>query len=276
MPSYPARMIYTADESINILQVTDLHLSDIAIEQTQKDLHCCRQLFEAVLTQALAENERCDLILITGDLVSKVNPQVYDHIFAVLTATQIPFACIAGNHDVTEEFDSSVPFDERRLIAHTPDARLLSRHVIMTEHWHLLLLDSSVPGAIAGEIKPADVDWLCDQLDQCDKPALIALHHHVLPMNSAWIDNHIAAGTAYFWQRMADYPQLQVIISGHTHQEKVYEHNGVTVYSTPSTCYQFKPFSFDFAYDKESRPGYRWLQLANNGQVASWVKRLDT
>ena len=233
MPSYPARMIHTADRPTNILQITDLHLSDIALEQTQKNPHCCCHLFEAVLTQALAENERCDLILVTGDLVSKVNPQVYDHIFEVLTATRIPFACIAGNHDVTEEFDSSVPFDERRMVAHTPDSRLLSRHVIMTEHWQLLLLDSSVPGAIAGEVKSSDVDWLCDQLSECDKPALIALHHHVLPMNSAWIDNHIAANTDYFWQRMVDYPQLQVIISGHTHQEKAYEHNGITVYSTP-------------------------------------------
>ena len=32
----------------------------------------------------------------------------------------------------------------------------------------------------------------------------------------------------------------------------------------------------DFAYDKNALPGYRWLQLANNGEVASWVERLDT
>ena len=31
-----------------------------------------------------------------------------------------------------------------------------------------------------------------------------------------------------------------------------------------------------FAYDKDAAPGYRWLQLANNGKVASWIERLDT
>ena len=79
-----------------------------------------------------------------------------------------------------------------------------------------------------------------------------------------------------FWQRLATFEHLKVIISGHTHQEQVRHRQGVTVYSTPSTCYQFKPFEDDFAYDKSALPGYRWLQLANNGEVASWVERLDT
>lgn len=276
MLSYPARVISTPDEQVNILQITDLHISDVHLNSNHKDVHCCRQRFEAVLAQALNENKRCDLILVTGDLVSKVNKKVYDHIFDVLSATQIPFACIAGNHDVTDEFDSTIPFDERELIAQVADARLLSRHVIHTAHWQLLLLDSSIPGAIAGEIKSADVDWLCEQLSTCDKPTVIALHHHILAMNSEWIDVHIAKNTEYFWQRMADYPHLRVIISGHTHQEKDYVYDKVRVYSTPSTCYQFKPFSRHFSYDEDAQPGYRWLQLANNGQVASWVKRLDT
>ena len=80
----------------------------------------------------------------------------------------------------------------------------------------------------------------------------------------------------YFWQRLTPYSQLRVIISGHTHQEQVRYRNGVTVYSTPSTCYQFMPLRDDFSYDRQAQSGYRWLQLANNGSLASWVKRLDT
>ena len=273
MQNYPVHFISTPDEQVNVLQITDLHLSEPIHDKTQP---CCHDRFAAVLAQALAEPVRCDLILVTGDLVSKVKTHLYDHVFDVLSATGIPFACIAGNHDVTEEKDATVPFHARELLAKEADERLLSRHVIHSEYWQILLIDSSVPGEIFGALSTMDVDWLDTQLQTCQKPTLIALHHHVIAMQSAWIDVHIARNTDYFWQKMRKHTHLQAIISGHTHQEKVYTRDGVQVYSTPSTCYQFKPLVDDFAYDEDARPGYRWLQLANNGQVASWVKRLDT
>ena len=280
MPNYPVSKISTPDEQINILQITDLHLSTPIDTDTDSNNTCdagdCQRSFETVLQQALNENIRCDLIIVTGDLVSKVKPATYDHIFAVLQATQIPFACIAGNHDVTDEDGKDLPFFQRELIAHPADSRLLSRHVIESDHWQLLLLDSSIMGAVAGEITTADIEWLCKRLAACDKPALIALHHHIIPVDSDWIDIHMAQNADIFWDRMAPFEHLQVIISGHIHQEQVRYRQGVTVYSTPSTCYQFKPYSHDFAYDEEALPGYRWLQLANNGKVASWVERLDT
>ncbi|MEC5210658.1 Icc protein [Psychrobacter sp. PL15] len=283
MLSYPARRIYTPDEHVNVLQITDLHLSahypitssTIAQNDDLTD-SICQENFEASLRQALNEDIRCDLILVTGDLVSQVEPAIYDHIFKILKATNIPFACIAGNHDVTDEIVTEVPFFQRETIAQAADERLLSRHVIDTDYWQLLLLDSAIPGKVAGEVTDTDIDWLCEQLTADDKPALIAIHHHVLPMRSDWIDAHIAENTESFWQRMMPFDHLRVIISGHTHQEQVRYRQGVTVYSTPSTCYQFEPYKNDFTYDHNANPGYRWLQLANNGQVASWVKRLDT
>ena len=282
MLSYPANNISTPDEQLNVLQITDLHLSTptsaLADEDidNSSDIFVCQHSFEKIIEQALNEDIRCDLIVVTGDLVNQVRPAIYDHIFEVLQATNIPFACIAGNHDVTDEIGSDLPFFQRELVAQPTDARLLSRHVIETEHWQLLLLDSSISGKVAGEVTATDIDWLCRQLQGCNKPALIALHHHVIPVESDWIDIHMAKNTEAFWQHMAPFDQLKVIISGHTHQAQVRHRQGVSVYSTPSTCYQFKPYRDDFAYDENARPGYRWLQLANNGEVASWVKRLDT
>ena len=279
MLSYPASAVSTPDGQVNILQITDLHLSShvpAVADQTSSEVAVCQFSFEAIIKQALSEDRRCDLILVTGDLVNKVQAEIYDHIFAVLQATGIPFACIAGNHDVTDEDDSELPFFQRQLIARAADERLLSRHIIETEHWQLLLLDSSITGKVEGELTITDIDWLYQQLQTCAKPALIALHHHLIPVDSDWIDQHMVENANTFWQRMAAFEHLKVIISGHTHQEQVRYRQGVTVYSTPSTCYQFEPFADDFAYDENALPGYRWLQLANNGEVASWVKRLDT
>ncbi len=278
MLSYPVNNISTPDAQLNILQITDLHLSTAlaAITDDSSDDILCQQCFETALQQALRADIRCDLIIVTGDLVSIVKPAIYDYIFELLQATNIPFVCIAGNHDVTDEMDSHLPFFQRELIAQPADARLLSRHVIETDSWQLLLLDSSITGKVAGEITLTDIDWLCEKLGACDKPALIALHHHVIPVDSEWIDTHMVENAEAFWGHMAAFAHLKVIISGHTHQEQIRHRQGVTVYSTPSTCYQFKPYEDGFAYDESARPGYRWLQLANNGTVASWVERLDT
>lgn len=282
MLSYPASAVSTPDGQVNVLQITDLHLSPPVFTdkntggKNDSAVAICQRSFEAIIKQALSEERRCDLILVTGDLVNQVQVEVYDHIFEVLQATGIPFACIAGNHDVTDENNSELPFFQRELVARPADARLLNRHVIETDHWQLLLLDSSMTGKVEGEVTTADIDWLCEQLEACAKPALIALHHHVIPVDSDWIDQHMVENADIFWQRLAAFEHLKVIISGHTHQEQVRHRQGVTVYSTPSTCYQFKPFEDDFAYDKSALPGYRWLQLANNGEVASWVERLDT
>ena len=280
MLSYPVNKISTPDEQVTILQITDLHLStpvsSSADGHNNSKATVCQQCFEAVLQQASSSDIRCDLIIVTGDLVNEVKPAIYDHIFELLQATNIPFACIAGNHDVTDEIGSDLPFFERELVAQPADPRLLSQHVIETDRWQLLLLDSSITGKVAGEITPTDIDWLCERLGACDKPALIALHHHVIPVDSDWIDTHMAENSEAFWKHMLIFDHLKVIISGHTHQDQVRYRQGVTVYSTPSTCYQFKPYENDFSYDKSVPPGYRWLQLANNGKVASWVERLDT
>jgi len=279
MPSYPVSAVSTPDGQVNVLQITDLHLSShvpASADETSSEVAVCQYSFEAIIKQALSKEIRCDLIIVTGDLVNKVEPAIYDHIFTVLKETGIPFACIAGNHDVTDEMDEDLPFYQRTLIARASDPRLLSRHLIESEHWQLLLLDSSITGKVEGEITSTDIDWVREQLAFCAKPALIALHHHVLPVDSEWIDSHMAENAEEFWQHITPFENLSVIINGHTHQEQTRHHQGVTVYSTPSTCYQFKPFEDNFAYDKNMRPGYRWLQLANNGKVASWVERLDT
>lgn len=274
MLNYPVHKISTTDKQVNILQITDLHLS--IFDTDSSSAFDCQQSFEAVLAQALEQDIRCDLILVTGDLVDKVQSATYDYIFAVLSATNIPFACIAGNHDVTDEVGHELPFEQRQLVAHSADSRLLNRHVIETDCWQLLLINSAISGKVAGRITDLDIDWICEQLSSGNKPTLIALHHHLLPMQSKWVDAYIADNADTFWQRTAPFANLHVIINGHTHQEQRQWCNGVTVYTTPSTCYQFKPFEDDFAYDSTAYPGYRWLQLANNRQVASWVERLDT
>lgn len=271
LPKPPTTLV-TADRVLNILQITDLHLhKDPATIIHGNHL---QHNFESVLAQALSEPPRCDLILVTGDLVSEIHPDIYQRIYNQLRKTGVPFACIAGNHDVTDETGKHLPFDQRRLIAQPANAGLVDHYVIETPDWQILLMDTSVPGQVAGKIHPESVQWLRCQLSQCHKPALLVLHHHVLPMRSAWIDAHMVENPQVLWELLADFSQVRALTHGHTHQQQVLNKHGITVYATPATSYQFLPQVDEFAFDNEVQPGYRWLQLLADGQINSWVQRL--
>ena len=272
--SYPPTHIQTPDHTVNVLQLTDLHLyadtnKTIAGRNCQKDFSDC-------LAQALSEDIRCDLILLTGDLVNEINPAIYERIFAQLSATNIAFACIAGNHDVTDERYPERAFEQRQLVAQTPDPRLLTHHCILAEDWQILLIDSSIPGEVSGQLPIHTQKWLTHQLSQNLAPTMVVLHHHLLPVHSQWIDAHMTKNATHIWQLLQSFTQIKVVVSGHVHQAFYAHYQGIDFYTTPSTCYQFKAGAKDFAMDKTVKPGYRWLQLGNNGYIESWVKRLDT
>ena len=69
------------------------------------------------------------------------------------------------------------------------------------------------------------------------------------------------------------YPNVKTIINGHIHQAMDVQMNAVKVMTTPSTCFQFKPQSEHFSLDDTS-PGYRWINLCNNGSINSDIVRL--
>ncbi len=271
--SYPPSILSsrtTQKSCLKILQVTDLHLlNDPKNNFVSRD---CRQSFQCILNQALQEEKNYDLILVTGDLINEMDFSLYDDIFRVLDATNIPFACISGNHDVTDEVGYGLPFHQKKLVAYQPDPRLLNQHVIETEYWQIILLDSS--GKVSGWLKTEDLRWLQQQLTNNHKPAMICLHHHVVPVDSHWLDQHILINADEFWQAIAPFPHAKTILHGHIHQEFYQQHRGVDIFATPATCYQFKPHEYDFTFD-ELPPGYRWLHLYNDGTLDTEVRRLN-
>ncbi|WP_230658365.1 metallophosphoesterase [Psychrobacter sp. I-STPA10] len=272
--SYPPTHIHTTDNIVNVLQLTDLHLYTDPKKTVEG--RNCQADFERCLTQALNEDRRCDLILLTGDLVNEIDNAIYERIFAKLSATNIAFACIAGNHDVTDELYPERPFDKRQLVAQPPDSRLLTHHCIQANDWQILLVDSSIPGQVKGKLPKQTKSWLTKQLSNNHRATILVLHHHLVPVHSKWIDAHMAEGAEEIWQLLHQFDHVKAVLSGHVHQAFHTQYKGIDFYTSPSTCYQFKIGSDEFALDKFAKPGYRWLQLGNNGYLESWVKRLDT
>jgi Icc protein len=92
------------------------------------------------------------------------------------------------------------------------------------------------------------------------------MHHHPLPMGSAWLDGVALRDAAAFLEVIDAHPQVRGVLWGHVHQASDRQRGAVRFLSTPSTCSQFLPDSEFFALDGRP-PGLRWLMLHPDGGI---------
>lgn len=247
-----------------ILQLSDLHLTgEPAIDASYRR-------FVTVLNQALVATP--DLLLITGDLVNNGVRAGYDWLFARLQHIGIPYLCTAGNHDVSVEHNTHLPFAKRYLTPIPPDFRLQPMQVHRLGDWQIIVLDSSCSGAIAGHLSAQTLEALGAQLSQCQQPTLLALHHHPLAVGSAWIDAHRLQNAEAFLQRIASCPHVQAVICGHVHQAHTLSYRHIALYTCPAVARQFLPYAKDFTEDT-APSGWRLIHLTGN-HLNTTVQRL--
>ena len=147
-------------------------------------------------------------------------------------------------------------------------------HVLLGEHWQMVLLDSQVVGVPHGRLSDQQLALLEDKLSQYpQRHTLVLLHHHPILVGSRWLDQHTLKDAHHFWEVVEKHSNVKAVLCGHVHQDMNVLYQGVRVMATPSTCVQFKPNSDDFALDTLS-PGWRELELHSDGQLSTQVKRL--
>jgi Icc protein len=69
------------------------------------------------------------------------------------------------------------------------------------------------------------------------------------------------------------HPQVKGVLCGHIHQTFEMTYQGIRIIGSPSTCVQFAAGEDDFAIDP-APPGYRWLNLQNDGEIHSGIRSL--
>ncbi len=248
---------------LQILQLTDLHL--LATSEGRLLNINTEQTFLRVLDEALLKFPFPDLILFTGDLAQEPCLASYRRLLQILQAIKIPCVCQSGNHD---------DFSLMQKVLNAENVNCNSN--IFFENWQIICLNSQVPEQEGGRISSDQLIKLEKRLAEYpDKFTLLSLHHHSLPIGSAWMDAMGVENGHEFLQTVSKYSKVKGIVSGHIHQEFAEEYNDIQVYGTPSTCFQFKPKSPVFGIET-SAPGYRWLSLGSNGKIETTVYRLKS
>ena len=248
---------------LRVVQLSDCHLF---AEESGKLLGLETQFsLDRVLELIRTEQPRIDLILATGDLSQDASEASYERLQQSLAGFNTPTYWLEGNHD------KPAPM----LAALKADRSQVSPCVAEFGSWTFVLLDSTIPGEVPGELYEDDLAFLDRALAGArTEHVMVCLHHHPVPMGCAWLDTQVVASAGRFFEVIDRHPNVRAVIWGHVHQEFSGERNGVKLYAVPSTCVQFKPGSDDFAVD-DTAPGYRWFDLHADGRIETAVSRVE-
>lgn len=246
---------------MRLIQITDCHLGPQQNESLL-GLNTDQSLIDVL--QLIQRNEsEFNYLLCTGDIASAAHSACYQRfVERVRACFSQPIGWLPGNHD-----SATIMVQQSALLG-------IEYRLIDTGKWLIVLLDSSVPGEVFGQLASAELDFLQQQLDQYpDKHVMVCLHHQPMPVGSAWIDQYVVRNAQALWALVDAHPQIKIVTCGHVHQEFREQWQHATVLATPSTCVQFRPGCDDFTVDTRM-PGYRWFELNDDGSFATGVERV--
>lgn len=191
------------------------------------------RLLERALQRIEASGIRPDGIVFTGDLVDLGESDAYsalrELVEPIAHRLEAPVFWVMGNHDDRGAFRT-------RLLDAAPETTPFDR-VDEIDGLRLITLDTTVPGAHHGELRPAQLDWLREQLAQpAPLGTILAMHHPPVPSVLP-----LAASVELRDQRaLAEVlrgSDVRAIIAGHLHYSTFATFAGIPVSVASSTCY---------------------------------------
>ena len=246
-------------DTLSLLQVTDTHLTGTA-EGCLLGMNTGRSA-QAVINAALVD-QKADCILVTGDIAADGQAEAYGQLQTLL-GDAVPSLWLPGNHDnVTLQKDEYASHMKRRLRA---------------RHWDVVMLETQVEGEVGGVLSATELEALncaVDEAQESNKALLIATHHPLRRLESAWLDEQSVKNASEALEIIRPIADRSALISGHVHQESDAVVSGVRMMTTPSTCVQFAPRSQDFVLDSKD-PGYRRLVLHPSARIETQVLRIS-
>jgi len=164
-----------AGGSVRVVQLTDCHLEEarggqlLGLDTDDSLAH--------VLALLRADPSPPALLLATGDLANHGSPAAYLRLRGRLDRCGMPWFWLPGNHD-------DFPVMEAALGRGAPMVR-----TIRVGAWQIVMLDSTIPGEVGGELGAAELARLDRLLGAASgRHTLVCLHHQPVPIGCTWLD----------------------------------------------------------------------------------------
>ncbi|AFY40484.1 metallophosphoesterase [[Leptolyngbya] sp. PCC 7376] len=251
---------------VRIAQITDTHL----LAHKEDDMRGVQTWYSLKKVLETAKKAEPELILLTGDLAHDGEYEAYQHLKELIEKTAIPAYWLPGNHDNYSLMQSALSSQYLR-------PQKLFHH----KNWCFILLNSCLETAQYGEgtFAQTELDWLAEELEaNSNNPTAIAFHHHPVDTGIDWLEQMSVLNSTDFHQILAQHPQVKVVCFGHIHHQVDVEKHGVQFYGTPATCTQVTPAKkelIDGKIQTWQQPGFRLIELGENGKVTTEVHRIQ-
>ena len=176
-----------------------------------------------------------DFVLHTGDIMSDPEqPHEYAIARWLMDQLKAPVRFLPGNHDRKEGVQTVLLNGTTDISA--PDLR----YEFEVNGVQIICLDSAVSGCAFGQIDDAQLAWLdalCSADD--DRPLIVAVHHHVLPLEAPWLDTIcLQNGDVVHATLLKARSRLRGVFYGHIHENTVTVRDGISYYSVRSCWFQ--------------------------------------
>jgi Icc protein len=208
-----------------------------------------------------------DAVLMSGDLADNAADGEYELVRELLAQLGVPAYVLPGNHDdrdtLRRHFD--VPGAMGTPVQYAAELGPL----------RLVVLDSTRPGEVPGELDAGRLSWLETELARApDRPTVLALHHPPVSTGvAAWDELGLPAADRHALGAVLErHPQVRRIVAGHVHRTMTAELAGRAVLTVPSTYVQTRlSFSSDEIETVAEPPGFAVHALLD-GELASHVQ----
>ncbi|OCL22756.1 hypothetical protein A9G07_06695 [Gilliamella sp. wkB72] len=247
----------------NILHITDTHLfadEDGALLGIKSNAS-----FLSVINEIKRGNRKYDLIVATGDFVQDGSKKSYARFAEQIKQFNTPCVWLAGNHDnfsYMQEVFSNYQLAENKVVS-------------LGDNWLIVLLNSQVVGQACGLLPQSELQFLEKTLlAHTDKNVMVFLHHHPINSGCHWLDEHILKNSNELEKIVKKFPSIKGLGWGHIHQQQDHVWHNCHAFSTPSTCFQFKPNCYEFQLSNDEAPGWREITLNEDGTIESSVFRI--
>ncbi len=239
---------------MRIAFITDLHIGTQGEKPMGVDV---RQNFLQAL--GYLEYIRPNCLVVGGDICySTGDRDTYTWVKELLNALPFPHYIIAGNHDdsgmLAEVFDKTRNLEGAELY-----------YALPLEGYPALFLDSA-----KGQFSPEQWTWLREYLRALrNNNVLVFMHHPPLPADVLFMDAHYPFRQGEeFLELVRDLTCHVTVVCGHYHVEKVVQRGNLLTLLSPSTFYQLKHDTPDFAVD-HYRIGIREINLTTHGTTST-------
>lgn len=246
---------------MKIIQISDCHLFADTRKIGYNNINPFQSL-ESILAEV--KKHRPDGLLVTGDISGDGSEQSVRHFSSLLLDAKLDcrVGVIPGNHDNPKYLATQVL--EEYLWLHNPQ-------LILPNQWHIHLLDTQYQNTI-GQISAHSLTSIAEYINLHPKDYhLLAAHHHPIACGG-WMDKHEWTNRQSFNAVVSRYPSIKGVVYGHIHMAIEQQKEQCLFMACPSTCWQFA-CQESFA-TTDLMPGYRVINLLENGQITTSIHRL--